>query len=141
MPHASDSAVQREAEIEILRGVSHRLAKPLAKLRVDLPGGTWVEVDGAAADLSVFAEAFARQGGMKGGQKRKVALDVLKLITLRRVYPSAQLVLAFCDDAAVESLTGWIAEAIETWNVDRMVVPLDPGLRARLIEVQARQYR
>jgi hypothetical protein len=141
VPHDSDSAVQREAEIEILKGISGLLGKPLGKRHIDLPGGTWVEVDGAAADLSVFAEAFAHQGRMKGGQKRKVALDVLKLITLQRVHPGAHLVLAFCDEAAMNSLTGWIAEAIEAWKVDRMVAALEADLRARLIEVQARQYR
>jgi hypothetical protein len=61
--HDSDS---REAEIEILKGISGLLGKPLGKRHFDLPGGTWVEVDGVAADLSVFAEAFAHQGAMKG---------------------------------------------------------------------------
>jgi hypothetical protein len=141
VPHDSDSAVQREAEIQILDGIGSQLEQTLVKRRVGLPGGRWVEVDGVAADLSVFAEAFARQGPMKGGQKRKVALDVLKLITLQRLHPGSQLVLAFCDEAAMNSLTGWLDEAIDTWNVDRMVAPLDPELRARLIDVQARQYR
>lgn len=141
MPHDSDSAVQREAEIEILDGIGGRLGKRLSKQRLDLPGGAWVEVDGVASDLSVLVEAFAHQGPMKGGQKRKVALDVLKLITLRRVYPDAELVLAFSDEAAMNSVTGWMAEAIEAWMIHRMVAPLDADLRSRLVKVQARQYR
>lgn len=91
--HLSDSAVQREAEKEILSSLSDRVGMPLTKRRIDLPGGTWTEVDGASPDLSVLAEASARQGKMKGGQKRKVALDVLKLITIRRHIPEARLVL------------------------------------------------
>ena len=78
---------------------------------------------------------------MNGGQKRKVALDVLKLITLQRIYPEAQLVLAFCDSAAIQSLTGWLGEAIGTWKLDRRLASLSPELRNRLLEVQARQYR
>jgi hypothetical protein len=78
---------------------------------------------------------------MKDGQKRKVALDVLKLITLQRTYPEAQLVLAFCDAGAMNSLTGWLGEAIATWSLDWRLAPLDPELRNRLLEVQARQYR
>jgi hypothetical protein len=84
--HASDSAIQREAEAVILKVISEQLGTLLGPRRVDLPGGTWVEVDGVSADLSVFTEGFAHVGPMKGGQKRKVALDVLKVITLQRSY-------------------------------------------------------
>lgn len=141
MPHNSDSATQREAETVILDAISAQLGTTLAKRRVDLPGGSWVEVDGVAEDMSVFAEAFAHVGPMKGGQKRKVALDVLKLITLQRAYPEAQLVLAFCDSTAVNSLTGWLGEAIGMGKLDRRLAPLNPELINRLLEVQVRQYR
>ena len=109
--------------------------------RVDFPRGTSVEVDGVSADLSVFTEGFAHVGPMKGGQKRKVALDVLKLITLQRSHPSARLVLAFCDEGAMGSLTGWIGEAIAAWKLDRRLAPIDAELCGRLLQVQARQYR
>lgn len=141
MMHASDSAVQREAEAQIVGRIAERVGVDLAKRRIDLPGGTQVEVDGVATDRSVLAEAFARRGPMKGGQKRKVALDVLKLITLRREHPGARLILGFCDDAAAASPTGWPAEALRTWEVEVLVVPIDDELRRRLVEVQARQFR
>ena len=141
MAHASDSAVQREAELVILAALSEKLGVPLAKRRIDLPAGAWAEVDGAAPDLSVLAEAFARQGAMQGGQRRKLALDVLKLITIRRQHPDARLILAFCDQAAIASLVGWQAEAVHAWQVDTVVVDIPDELRARLVQVQAEQYR
>lgn len=141
MARPGDSSIQREVELVILGAISMQLGADLEKHRVNLPGGTWVEVDGVNDEFTVFAEAFAHIGPMKGGQKRKVALDVLKLVTLQRTHPNARLVLAFCDDAARDSLTGWLDEAITTFGVDRMVAPLDSELRQRLIEAQASQYR
>lgn len=91
MPHASDSKIQRDAEAVILKAVGAELGTVLAPRRVDLTSGAWVRVDGASADLGVFAEAFAHVGPMKAGQKRKVALDVLKLITLQRSHPAPDL--------------------------------------------------
>ena len=136
-----DSTTQREAEAEILRGIGEQLGITLAPRRLNLSGGTYVDVDGANADLTVFAEVFAHVGPMKGGQKRKVALDVLKLITVQRMYPGATLIVALCDHAAMASLTGWLGEAISVWNVERRLAPLEPGLHRRLIEAQTRQYR
>jgi hypothetical protein len=141
MPHASDSAAQRDAEAVIIKAISDQLGADLVPRRVDLPGGTWVEVDAADPGHSVFAEAFAHVGPMKGGQQRKVALDVLKLITIQRSHPGARLVLAFCDESAMSSLTRWLGEAITIWDIERRVAPLDPQLRERLLEAQARQYR
>lgn len=141
MTHASDSAIQLEAEAVILTAIGTQLDTVLAPRRVDLPGGAWVEVDGVSADLRVFNEAFAHVGPMKGGQKRKVALDVLKLITLQRSHPDARFVLAFCDESAMSSLTGWLGEAIAAWKLDQRVAAIDAELRSRLLEVQTRQYR
>ncbi len=139
--HASDSAVQREAETKIVDGVAKRIGVRLAKRSVELPGGASAEVDGVSEDYSVFVEAFARQGAMKGGQKRKVALDTLKLITLRRQHAGARAILAFCDRGAADSLTGWAAEAVRMWDVEVAVVSIPQTLRRRLLETQARQFR
>ena len=89
----------------------------------------------------MFSEVFAHVGPMKGGQKRQVALDTLKLVTLERIHPHAHLVLVFCDELAKDSLGGWLDEAIATFGVNRLVATIQPGLRQRLTDVQARQYR
>ncbi len=70
-----------------------------------------------------------------------MALDVLKLITLQRSHPGARLVLAFSDESAMSSLTGWLGEAIAAWKLDQRLAPIDAEFRKRLLEVQARQYR
>ncbi len=142
MAHASDSSVQRKAEIKIIELAAKQIGYgELAKRNLDLPGGSRVEIDGATSDYSVLVEAFVRQGSMKGGQKREVALDVLKLITVRRAYPDAKLYIAFCDTSVRYSITGWTREAIETWEVERIVVTLDENLRNRLSRAQVEQYK
>jgi hypothetical protein len=142
MPPVSNSSVQLEAEAAILQSAAALLKRPdLRNRRINLPGGSLVEIDGATDDMSVFVVVVARQGPLKGGQKRKVALDVLKLITLRRHHRDAKLCLAFCSDSAKASITGWVAEAIATWHVRTIVLPLEDELRERLLRTQALQGR
>lgn len=38
-----------------------------------------MDVDGVSAEPPVFVEVFAHQGPLKGGQRHKIAGDVLKL--------------------------------------------------------------
>lgn len=62
-----------------------------------------VPVDAASSDNRVLAEIFARQGTLKGGQQKKVAIDTLKLITVRAEHPDTRLVLCFADKAALRT--------------------------------------
>jgi hypothetical protein len=105
------------------------------------PGSASVNVDGVDADRSVFVEIFARQGALKGGQIGKVARDALKLITLRKSHPGARLLIAFADgSAAAYATTGtWISHALETWEVEVVVVELDDATRDGILAAQARQ--
>jgi hypothetical protein len=128
--HRSDSAIQRAAESVILAKVSEHFAAAITPKVLTLPSGARVEVDGAAPDLPVFVEVFARQGTLKGGQQKKVCQDALKLITIGRTHPNAQLVIAFADeDAAADASRGtWVAEALATWAVQVLIVDLIPSV-------------
>ena len=139
--HRSDSAVQRRAEEVIRSQLAALVWKDLAPRIVTFDTGAPVQVDAVAADESVLAEIFARQGKLKGGQQKKVAIDTLKLITLGRSRPSAQLILAFADkEAAAYALgKGWLAEALTTWRVRVVVIEIDDVLRDEIRAAQARQ--
>lgn len=100
MLHDSDSAVQREAERLGREKVAEVIGKELTPMTVKLESGASVQVDAVASDESVFAVVFAHQGALKGGQRYKVAQDALKLITIRRTHPAAELLLVFLDDEA-----------------------------------------
>ena len=141
MPHRSDSAVQRAAEEKIRDELAGLVGKPLAPGTVTFATGAPVQVDAVASDESVLAEIFARQGKLKPGQQKKVALDAFKLVTLGRSRPHAQLILVFADDAAAAYAlgAGWLAEALKTWKVTVIVVELDDAERDRIREAQALQ--
>jgi hypothetical protein len=139
--HQSDSAEQRDAQELISREVEALIGKTLDERTVKLDSGAPVRVDGVDADETVFVEIFAHQGPVKGGQKHKVATDALKLITLGRSRPDADLILAFADkDAAAYATQGtWLSEALATWNVTVYVVELAGSVRGGIRAAQVRQ--
>ena len=142
MTHASSSQEQRDAEPLIREGVARHLGGPALASRVlRLDGGSRVDVDGVSEDESVLVEIFAHQGRLRGGQYGKVARDALKLITLARTRPGSKLVLAFADEDAARCATGksWLAEALKTWGIEVVVVPLDDKVREGLHAAQVRQ--
>jgi hypothetical protein len=139
--HASDSHEQRLAEPLILAGVGKKLDVELAPRSLRLEHGARVDVDGVAPDESVLVEIYAHQGRLRGGQFHKVARDALKLITLKRTHPTAQLVLAFADSDAAACVTGtsWLAEALRAWDITVLVVELEHDTREGLRAAQVRQ--
>jgi hypothetical protein len=94
--HDSDSAAQRRAERLILDEVERTVGRSLSPTRLTLAGGASVDV--VAEDESVLVEVFAHHGALKGGQRHKIATDVLKLITIARERePKPRMVLAFAE--------------------------------------------
>jgi hypothetical protein len=86
-------------------------------------------------------EIFARQGDLKGGQQKKVAIDTLKLITIRRERSEAKLHIAFADQEASLYATGggWVAQALRTWKVEVVVIDIPPELRDEIRAAQEGQ--
>jgi len=82
--HLSDSSVQRRAEATFIAALADSLGLVLLASpgRISLAGDVWVEVDARSPDSSVFVEAYARQGSLKGAQVKKQ--DILKLALLQR---------------------------------------------------------
>jgi hypothetical protein len=139
--HQSDSAEQRDAEKLIREAVAAHLGTPLEEATIALERGARTVVDGVAADRSAFVEIFARQGALKGAQKHKVATDALKLVTIRRSWPTARLVIAFADETAANyATTGtWMAEALAAWDVEVFVAEIDDAVRDGIRAAQIRQ--
>jgi hypothetical protein len=137
--HASDSSVQIAAEATILTALSNAIGIPFTQ-GVTLPvGAADVRPDGVAADESVFVEVFAHVGKLKGGQRHKVSTDALKLLAIREAHPNARLILAFADDAAAASVSGWRAETLKANGIEIHVVSLSTEDRAKIEVAQARQ--
>jgi diketogulonate reductase-like aldo/keto reductase len=92
-----------------------------------------------AEDNSVAVEVFAHLGTLKGGQRHKVSTDALKLLAIREIHPGARLILAFVDERAVASVSGWKAETLVRNGIEMVVVELDEADRARIQAAQSRQ--
>jgi hypothetical protein len=142
MAHVSDSSEQRTAERLILDQVESRIGVSLQSRRLLLGSGTSVEVNGVAADESVLVEVSAHHGPLKGGQRHKIASDILKLVTIAHGrHPRPRLVLAFADTEAASWSAGksWLATAQRAWQVEVMVVALSDDLHRRIVAAQRRQ--
>jgi hypothetical protein len=141
MEHPSNSLEQVSAEALILEAASIHLGVVVTPSRVDLPEGAYVNVDGVAHEPPTFVEVYAHQGLLRGGQRHKIAGDVLKLLTLGKAHPGARLVLAFADSDVARQVQnkGWLAEAIRTWGVRVFVADLPDNVRAGLKAAQGRQ--
>lgn len=142
--HLSSSAVQTAAEAQIVsalaeaRGLS-LISKPGEILLA--AGAAAVRVDAATADESVVVEAYARQGKLKPGQLKKVAQDILKLALLKHEpgRENTKAIIVFADQAAHDSVTGWLRQAASVFTVELTVVSITEDLRRRIQQAQSRQ--
>ena len=139
----SDSAVQRRAEADII-AASEGLNCREVPGRITLTGDVCVEVDARTNDGSVFVEAYARQGSLKGAQLKKIGQDVLKLALVKREaeYANARAIIAFAGDEARDSATpseAGCSERRELFDVELRVVSISSDLRAGILSAQGRQ--
>lgn len=141
--HSSDSAVQRQAEVDIVTALAADQGLKLSSKprRVTLRGDVWVEVDARSDDGSVFVEAYARQGELKGAQLKKIGQDILKLALLKREadHRGARAIIAFASQEACDSVRGWLRRAAEEFGVEFHVVAIGADLRERILAAQRRQ--
>ncbi len=139
-----DSSEQRRAEKLMLDWLSERLGAKLAKKRFSLPGGGWLEVDGASESPSILCEAWAHLGPPKPAQKQKVMADALKLLYASQLASGpVQMILLFADSEAARQFKGksWMAQALRANGIEVRVAELSEPVRATIQEAQARQFR
>jgi hypothetical protein len=141
-----DSGEQRDAERVMLDLLGAQLGRELIPVRITVPSGERVEVDGADAGRTVLAECWAHQGPPKSAQRHKVLADAFKLAWIATtLYPRPQLVLCLSDPlAAAPFLPGarsWAARALQDHGITVGVVTLPDDLRQGLLQAQLRQYR
>lgn len=140
--HPSDSEVQRRAERVLVQAVADRLGIALSKQSLKLPGGAEVQLDGCNQEKRLACEAFARQGEMKSGQKRKLGNDILKLILVeRRMGGKWRKILVVAGEGARASLSGgsWQALAVGEFGIEVIHVSLDEALSAEIMSAESLQ--
>ena len=141
--HLSSSVIQTMAEKKIVAAVAAgRGIKLICKPgKITLAGGVNIEVDAATADESVVVEAYARQGKLKGAQPKKIAQDILKLALLKREAgrERTEAIVAFASQQARDSISGWLRQAAETFDVQLEVVDIPQDLRDQILQAPSRQ--
>jgi hypothetical protein len=118
----------------------------LDPVRITVPSGERVEVDGADASSTVLVECWAHQGAPKVAQRHKVINDAFKLAWIATtVYPRPQLILCLSDPAAaapfLPTAKSWPARAIQDAGITIKVVTLPEEVRQRVLDAQRRQFR
>ncbi len=68
-----------------------------------------------------------------------MSTDALKLIAVGETRPDARLILAFADQAAADSVSGWKAAVLNRNKVEKMVVEVSDEDRALIVAAQERQ--
>lgn len=145
--HPSDSAVQRAIEVAMLErlGASHpewnRVEWSAASKELGL-APVWQQAQPDAAWHSgpghvVVAECYCRIGVLEAGHRRKLALDALKLVTMRSQAPDPsrlRCLLVVPDELAARLLSeGWFSVAIQA-SAELVSVTLSDDERRRLAE-------
>lgn len=145
--HPSDSAVQRSIEIGVLErlGASHpewkRVEWSAASKGLGL-APVWQQAQPDAAWSSgehevVVAECYCRIGVLEAGHRRKLALDALKLVTMRSQAPDPsrlRCLLVVPDELAGRLVgEGWFNVAVQA-SAELVSVTLSDDERRRLVE-------
>lgn len=145
--HPSDSAVQRAIEVAMLErlGATHpewnRVEWSAASKGLGL-APVWQQAQPDAAWSSgehevVVAECYCRIGVLVAGHRRKLALDALKLVTMRGQTPDPRRLrcLLVVPDELAGRLAGdgWFSVAIQA-SAELVSVTLSDDERRRLVE-------
>lgn len=141
--HPGNALVQMRAEAEIIDALADARRIKLVKKppKIELAGGVHIEVDAATLDEGIVVEAYAHQGTLKGGQRKKIAQDVLKLALLKAQpgRTGTTAIIVFASQDAHDSISGWVLQAAKTFDVNLAVVDIPDTLRADILRAQTRQ--
>lgn len=139
-PHDSSSHENAAAELANMDLLGSRPG--LSSLRpktVELTAKVKINVDGVTEANVCFVEVLAHHGKLIGGQKRKVAMDILKLVAVRGRYPEANLIIALTGHEAARSVAGWVRFVAESNGIHVEGLELGPEWESRLDAARAKQ--
>ena len=149
-PHLSNSTVQVNIEQVMLSYVLEQNPDWQVITWTDLSAGrelaAKVKPDAVWRDLEgviIIAECYARIGKLKPGHRRKIATDILKLISLRDEFAidnSLKLLLVVPEELGIQ-LEGddWLSMVVCREKITLFKVPLSEVQRQTLLEAVKRQ--
>lgn len=140
----SDSYQHTVAERLLLDLAEQKLRVRLESKSMRLENGATFHLDGVNERAKVLCEVFSHLGDLKDGQKKKLARDVLKLITVERIKGEPwRKVICVADEPAQRYLVGrsWCAAAVREFDFGVLLFALKPGQQRRLAKTQVREAR
>lgn len=140
--HQSDSTVQVEAE-ETIRRCFFEEKNVVVEPRTILLNGSKVFVDGVCDEPRWLAEIYAHVGKLRGAQPKKIAQDILKLVTIRAAVPDwteSKLTILFADNDAMQCVaSSWLGTSATLHGVELYAVTLPESVKNSILEAQSRQ--
>ena len=142
--HAGDSSEQLSAESEMLELLGRELGTKLSGKNLQVFEDAQVQIDGVSEDPPILCEAFAHQGSLKPGQRKKVITDAFKLLAVEKALGSKyRKIILFANDEASKPFMGksWYSRAFSELGIDVITVKLSSSTAACLRGAQQRQVR
>jgi hypothetical protein len=100
-------------------------------------------VDFFTKEFDLIGEIYVFEGILKSGQKRKVASDILKLITIKKILNrnDVECKMLITDESAVTyfSTKSWISKTIKEFNIKLEFFKLDSEKVIELQTIRKRQ--
>jgi hypothetical protein len=140
--HPSDSTVQQNAEIKLLKILAQKLGYALEPHNIKLNNKSSIQIDGFSAQGRILCEVYAHIGTLRGGQPDKIAADILKLnLAEKRKGGRWRKILLFADQSACRQLQGssWLAEACRESRIDVEVAATSEEMRGKIAAAQQKQ--
>lgn len=144
--HPSDSTVQQQAEILIIKAVEDKLnlnRDSISPKRIPLKN-TYVELDGYSNEAPVLCEVYAHIGAMKGKQFDKVISDAMKMIFIEKMTGiNYRKIYAVCDIEIEKQLISgsWKAMALREFGIEIVRVDIGEEMKSKIRQAQKKQYR
>ena len=141
----SSSAYQRQIEEIIFSEIQKSLGSDLisnAQVPVNSANGIYIKPDFYSEKRRIIGEIHTHAGRLKGGQPKKIAGDILKMLLHDKVtHCEYTKYIVVCDQEEYDQLTGnnMLAETIRQFDIHVLLIPLDEKTNEMLREVMKKQ--
>ena len=141
----SSSAYQRQIEKIIFSEIQKSLGADLVsnvQVPINSTKGIYINPDFYFKERRIIGEIHTHAGRLKGGQPKKIAGDILKMLLHDKVnHCEYTKYIVVCDQEEYDQLTGnnMLAETIRQFDIHVLLIPLDEKMHETLREVMKKQ--
>jgi hypothetical protein len=138
----SDSTKQREVEEIVLDMISKKYSIELEQGIKEIKGFKF-QIDVINEEKGFIGEIYAGIDEIKPGQKKKIATDILKLITIEKLLgKQCEKHIFLVSDKIADKLKSdksWLSKAVELYQINIELLVLEPEILKDLREAKEKQ--